>query len=810
MSMATINPEKPERPWVRVKDAPSGRFYYFRHGTTAGTETTWALPDGAVLLEETETWDPKRPRKQRAAHSDPESENSELQGTHVPEPPENFARDLREGWYGDFVGKRQTSSPYWRYVKLLKHSSKEVEDNPYMKQKYSHVCIYPVKVETRTELCKTLLKQPQKFGSSGYSWSSTRLCDHFMVYHPESELGEKAKKVAQNKQDRKEEVMQPWKQDKVARMYGSLTVQKRKNDDHHIGNALKRQAASQLRKNSILAAQCGWYVFSESKVSMREFSDPLFRDMLKAMAIGMSDDIPILNRNILSKWVIAEHDIVAKHLRKHFLDAWNHSGQQAIGQIVHDVGKLANNSKYQAIGLQFIPVSWERNVVIAIGFVSSENNASPEVGSLIKTCMREFLQIGAEEEFDVKDYVNSMGSNAAALKVATESDLGYEAEVCLMHQGDKIGSSAVGDLVRSKNKVEVNPFEACQGLLTRTRRLATWYSFGSPLQKLQQHCKVLQIPFRTPELDYNSTRIASQHRLIASMLYLKKAIQSHAIADWEAAHLEDKLSDNDWKSLTELEAILYVTSIGATLTQSEVSFVGAYRPIVRQEVMNRLFQPSLGLLQVNNPNEDCKKAPRVQVETSTFTSIGKEALRRGILEAQRRWCGNTTETVQPVNNMEMNEREKTAALLDIRVVHKSIWPSEYARKTAKNELKQYYVDYCLKIMDAELNIAETPTNEKSVAPVSESHNEESQESYNDGVSDTVWSDMEEGPETIESIRTQAKRRFEQEFTDSWKNFLKAMPNEKWQRIPELFFTNKTISLAVNEGSNWKNIQTNGS
>ena len=46
--------------------------------------------------------------------------------------------------------------------------------------------------------------------------------------------------------------------------------------------------------------------------------------------------------------------------------------------------------------------------------------------------------------------------DCAALSVAEELDL--EPEKCTMHQGDKIGKSAIGELVRSKNKVIVNHF----------------------------------------------------------------------------------------------------------------------------------------------------------------------------------------------------------------------------------------------------------------------------------------------------------------------------------------------------------------
>ena len=58
---------------------------------------------------------------------------------------------------------------------------------------------------------------------------------------------------------------------------------------------------------------------------------------------------------------------------------------------------------------------------------------------------------------------NAAIQDGAALGVARA--LGVEDNVCLMHDNDKVGSSAVGNLVRTKNKREINPFPEGQALL---------------------------------------------------------------------------------------------------------------------------------------------------------------------------------------------------------------------------------------------------------------------------------------------------------------------------------------------------------
>ena len=58
---------------------------------------------------------------------------------------------------------------------------------------------------------------------------------------------------------------------------------------------------------------------------------------------------------------------------------------------------------------------------------------------------------------------NAAIQDGAALGVARA--LGVEDNVCLMHDNDKVGSSAVGNLVRTKNKTKINPFPEGQTLL---------------------------------------------------------------------------------------------------------------------------------------------------------------------------------------------------------------------------------------------------------------------------------------------------------------------------------------------------------
>ena len=71
---------------------------------------------------------------------------------------------------------------------------------------------------------------------------------------------------------------------------------------------------------------------------------------------------------------------------------------------------------------------------------------------------------------------NSTMSDRAALGVAAH--FGHDGDVCDMHDADKLPRSAIGDLVRSKNKVPANPFPAEQLLADRLHNSAKFFSYG--------------------------------------------------------------------------------------------------------------------------------------------------------------------------------------------------------------------------------------------------------------------------------------------------------------------------------------------
>lgn len=53
-----------------------------------------------------------------------------------------------------------------------------------------------------------------------------------------------------------------------------------------------------------------------------------------------------------------------------------------------------------------------------------------------------------------------------------------------MHEGDKVGLSAIGKLTRSKNRVIVNPFVEGVAFLENLRDMAKFFRYGTKLKTL--------------------------------------------------------------------------------------------------------------------------------------------------------------------------------------------------------------------------------------------------------------------------------------------------------------------------------------
>ena len=98
-----------------------------------------------------------------------------------------------------------------------------------------------------------------------------------------------------------------------------------------------------------------------------------------------------------------------------------------------------------------------------------------------------------------------------------------------MHDNDKVGSSAVGNLARTKNKRPVNPFPEGQVLLVKLWDLEKHFSYANRLLELYKICVTVAAPQICPKLDKNGIRVMTVWRLVYSMLRLWKALNAYVL-----------------------------------------------------------------------------------------------------------------------------------------------------------------------------------------------------------------------------------------------------------------------------------------
>ena len=99
----------------------------------------------------------------------------------------------------------------------------------------------------------------------------------------------------------------------------------------------------------------------------------------------------------------------------------------------------------------------------------------------------------------------AQGANAA---------LGYEKHICLLHEPNRIGESAIGALVRTKNKKPQNPFPEAQLIIKKAMAVAKVFRWNSRQAELYKMEAMLGLPRRRPTLP-NKTR------------YVRTAFNSH-------------------------------------------------------------------------------------------------------------------------------------------------------------------------------------------------------------------------------------------------------------------------------------------
>ena len=415
---------------------------------------------------------------------------------------------LPKGFFGpNSPTKRKSTSVVWQHIKRLKSAAVEAQ-----REGFTHVCVFPL---GEGRVCNQYLKVTKPHES----WSTVVPGRH-MASHTTSEA---FKASEERKAKRAGE-----------KVVSSLLTGSVSTPLPDVFKDFKMHA----KKNKLMV-QAQWYVYSEQRIAKRSFQDPYFQKMLRVMS-GTAD-APVLKPSYLKEYVRAEFDVFASFLR-HLV---KQKQEQALGngrwaQLLHDGGTLDNHQKYQAFGMQMIDPEWRQNHVICVGFPQLSSGKDKDVAETLQISFDKIFGCSSAspemKALTPSDIFGSAISDRAAKGVSTQ--LGLEEEICGMHDGDKLGQSAVGALVRKKDKKVINAFPEGQRVMKAAHKMGAHFTYGTRYETLWRigdasapglipHTKI-QVSLGDRSFDFKFIRITIKY-LIWCFVLLVIRIRRHIV-----------------------------------------------------------------------------------------------------------------------------------------------------------------------------------------------------------------------------------------------------------------------------------------
>jgi len=102
----------------------------------------------------------------------------------------------------------------------------------------------------------------------------------------------------------------------------------------------------------------------------------------------------------------------------------------------------------------------------------------------------------------------------------------------------------------------------------------------------------------------------------------------------------EALTPADYHHLREIEAVLTILKIFTTIAQAELHIVSGIRAVAKCMLLATLRSECIFVL--DESSLKVGKAVRLEIPTNEMSELGKTALARALLEAERRFCGNDT------------------------------------------------------------------------------------------------------------------------------------------------------------------------
>ena len=206
-----------------------------------------------------------------------------------------------------------------------------------------------------------------------------------------------------------------------------------------------------------------YYIYGRGRVSKETFNDPEFKNMLKGYYVaagGRPDDCPFLTTKMLVEYVRAEFHCFIVMVREFSRMQFEYSLGNPWAQLIHDAATLANHVKSLASGIEAIDPLLLENHTICLGMDPLASGHDAANATLLRKVF-ERAEIGSVEEV-----AHSSIEDRAARYVAELFEHDKD-DVCGMHDTDKIGKRAIGDLTRKKNGRIIDPFPTGQELIKK-------------------------------------------------------------------------------------------------------------------------------------------------------------------------------------------------------------------------------------------------------------------------------------------------------------------------------------------------------
>ena len=369
-----------------------------------------------------------------------------------------------------------------------------------------------------------------------------------------------------------------------------------------------------------------------------------------------------------------------------------------------------------------------------------------------------------------------------------------------------MSASGIGDLTRTKKKCPTNPFPEGQKLINKVHKLAAYFSYGDRWDKLVERGKK-ELPHDIPtarlRLDLNTTRVSARWNLLYSCIRQHKLLRLHEATKNPA----EKMSDGDWESAAQVEACMFLSQPASKLTQTEKHPVKAYRGIIFQELLQNLRDPSLPVIKMADVGVE-PNLPRHDVEEANLSYIGKECKRRCLLEAERRFAGNTTEELTHAD-VEMDSSDELAQLLDPRINNCKhlIARADCADRIGKmrNNLKDEYVRWGMRVRELQMKDQPEEQDETDDANISSTEPTVSQQlkavdsvapGLFEGLGDDSENEVEDKQPEPEQTRQAhdkesrqheadklARAQLELDFNKHFKHYIKTSATIDWKTVP---------------------------